>query len=116
MTITMRGTPAGGDSPAQTDHPPAVNATLSQQPSTSGTSPTTSQHEETGEMEVDTDNAEKKITFPTEELERLDEMINRPRWVVPVLPKGELEVLLDSSIDLCKKGESIFQRLFHGLL
>lgn len=27
----------------------------------------------------------------------------RPRWVVPVLPKGELEVLLDVSIDLCKK-------------
>ncbi|KAK6325421.1 hypothetical protein J4Q44_G00047630 [Coregonus suidteri] len=31
-------------------------------------------------------------------------MINRPRWVVPVLPKGELEVLLEAAIDLCKKG------------
>ncbi|XP_061435835.1 probable ubiquitin carboxyl-terminal hydrolase FAF-X [Lethenteron reissneri] len=27
-----------------------------------------------------------------------------PRWVVPVLPKGELEVLLEAAIDLCKKG------------
>lgn len=28
----------------------------------------------------------------------------RPRWVVPVLPKGELEVLLEAAIDLSKKG------------
>lgn len=31
----------------------------------------------------------------------------RPRWVVPVLPKGELEVLLEAAIDLCKKGTNI---------
>lgn len=37
-------------------------------------------------------------------LAKLDEMISRPRWVVPVLPKGELEILLDSSIEMCKKG------------
>ena len=43
--------------------------------------------------------------FPLEELSRLDDMINKPRWVVPVLPKGELEVLLDASIMLCKKGK-----------
>lgn len=42
--------------------------------------------------------------FPHAELARLDEMINRPRWVVPVLPKGELEILLDSAIILCKQG------------
>lgn len=30
----------------------------------------------------------------------------RPRWVVPVLPKGELEVLLEAGIDLSKKGKS----------
>lgn len=29
---------------------------------------------------------------------------SRPRWVVPVLPKGELEVLLEAAIDLSKKG------------
>nr|XP_051686462.1 probable ubiquitin carboxyl-terminal hydrolase FAF-X [Oryctolagus cuniculus] len=34
-------------------------------------------------------------------------MINRPRWVVPVLPKGELEVLLEAAIDLSKKGLDI---------
>ena len=52
--------------------------------------------------------------FPHTELAKLDEMINRPRWVVPVLPKGELEVLLDASIDLCKRskyGEKIKSRL-----
>lgn len=31
----------------------------------------------------------------------------RPRWVVPVLPKGELEVLLEAAIDLSKKGRNI---------
>jgi ubiquitin carboxyl-terminal hydrolase 9/24 len=42
--------------------------------------------------------------FPLAELMRLDEMINRPRWVVPVLHNCELEILLDASIALCKKG------------
>ena len=42
--------------------------------------------------------------FPVAELARLDEMVNRTRWVVPVLPKSELEVLLDASIALCKRG------------
>lgn len=42
--------------------------------------------------------------FAVAELARLDEMINRPRWVVPVLPKGELEVLLDAAIKLSKEG------------
>lgn len=40
--------------------------------------------------------------FPLAELNRLDDMINRPRWVIPVLPKGELETLLDASIRLAK--------------
>lgn len=44
-------------------------------------------------------------TFPHAELARLDEMINRPRWVVPVLHNGELEILLDASIELCRRGE-----------
>lgn len=45
--------------------------------------------------------------FPVAELARLDEMINRPRWVVPVLAKGELEVLLEAAIALCKEGEPV---------
>lgn len=45
--------------------------------------------------------------FPIHELNKLDDMINKPRWVIPVLPKGELEVLLEASIDLCKKGYDV---------
>jgi len=48
---------------------------------------------------------DQEVEFPHIELARLDEMINRPRWVVPVLHNGELEVLLDASIALCKKGQ-----------
>ena len=33
--------------------------------------------------------------------------------MVPVLPKGELEVLLEAAIDLSKKGEFIFYCTFH---
>ncbi|CAG0917225.1 unnamed protein product [Notodromas monacha] len=43
-------------------------------------------------------------SFPLEELDRLDDMIARIRWVVPVLPRGELEVLLLACIDLAKRG------------
>lgn len=46
-----------------------------------------------------------EVAFPLSELSKLDEMINRPRWVVPVLPKGELEVLLEASIKLCRAGK-----------
>ncbi|KAG2456362.1 USP9X hydrolase, partial [Polypterus senegalus] len=42
--------------------------------------------------------------FPHAELAKLDDLINRPCWVVPVLPKGELEVILEAAIDLSKKG------------
>lgn len=40
----------------------------------------------------------------------------RPRWVVPVLPKGELEVLLEAAIDLCKKGNALFLALVCHLI
>ncbi|GBN83734.1 putative ubiquitin carboxyl-terminal hydrolase FAF-X [Araneus ventricosus] len=42
--------------------------------------------------------------FPVAELARLEGMINRSDWNVPVLPKGELEVLLDAAINLSKLG------------
>ena len=35
----------------------------------------------------------------------LNPLLFRPRWVVPVLPKGELEVLLETAIELGKKGK-----------
>jgi ubiquitin carboxyl-terminal hydrolase 9/24 len=47
---------------------------------------------------------EEEELFPIDDLKNLDEMLNRPRWLVPVLPKQELELLLEKSIDLCKKG------------
>ena len=49
--------------------------------------------------------ADAEPEFPVAELARLEEMISRPRWVIPVLPGGELEVLLNAAIDLCKQGE-----------
>lgn len=49
-------------------------------------------------------NPDQEPEFPHVELAKLDEMINRPRWVVPVLPRGELEVLLEASIKLSKDG------------
>lgn len=42
------------------------------------------------------------ITFPVNVLANLDEMINRPRWVVPVFAKGDLEILLQASYNLCR--------------
>ena len=41
--------------------------------------------------------------FPVAKLNKLDELISNPRWVIPVLPGGELEVLLEYCIELCKK-------------
>lgn len=44
------------------------------------------------------------VKFPNECLERLDEMLSRARWIVPVLPEQELQTLLRASISLCTKG------------
>ena len=41
--------------------------------------------------------------FPVAKLNKLDELISNPRWVIPVLPGGELEVLLEYSRELSKK-------------
>lgn len=45
--------------------------------------------------------------FPHDELAKLDEMVNKPKWIIPVLPKAELEILMDATIKLAKKGWSI---------
>ena len=47
---------------------------------------------------------EKEPDFPVDVLTSLDEQLNRPRWVVPVLPKSDLEQLLEASIKLAKAG------------
>ena len=41
--------------------------------------------------------------FPVAKLNKLDELISNPRWVIPVLPGGELEVLLEYSRELSKR-------------
>lgn len=42
--------------------------------------------------------------FPVAKLQSLNQKINNPRWVVPVLPEQELEVLLNYAIKLSKAG------------
>ncbi|GIY19651.1 probable ubiquitin carboxyl-terminal hydrolase FAF-X [Caerostris extrusa] len=110
MTIVMRGGQiGGGDSPQDNvpTQPPRNNPVPSPNVLT----------ESDGSQDEGIDLPEgQEPDFPVTELARLDEMINRPRWVVPVLPKGELEVLLDASINLCKIGldtrSEVCQRFF----
>lgn len=42
--------------------------------------------------------------FPHDLLAKLDEMVNKPKWIIPVLPKAELELLMDATTRLAKKG------------
>lgn len=91
---------------------------LEQTPPTDGTNQGGEQQEGEGESEetsqeiTEGDNEEDEVLvdengdpiYPVEELARLDEMITRQKWVVPVLPKCELEVLLRASIKLCRAG------------
>lgn len=44
------------------------------------------------------------LVFSESDLAKLHEMITRQRWVVPVLPDGELPKLLRAAIDLLKRG------------
>ncbi|KAK6195512.1 hypothetical protein SNE40_000926 [Patella caerulea] len=122
MTKVMKGSPAGGDSPQENANQVGQQNTpeaqvpqnnpapqLSPPPQTvdgfsnQGVSPT--QHDEAGQGDTPVPlGDDQEADFPLVELSKLDEMINRPRWVVPVLPKGELEVLLEASIKLSKEG------------
>ncbi|XP_068152261.1 probable ubiquitin carboxyl-terminal hydrolase FAF isoform X1 [Drosophila tropicalis] len=43
-------------------------------------------------------------SFPTTKLRSLTQKISNPRWVVPVLPEQELEVLLNAAIELTQAG------------
>ncbi|XP_071949723.1 ubiquitin carboxyl-terminal hydrolase 9X-like isoform X2 [Antedon mediterranea] len=104
MTVAMRGNPpAGGE--ATTDGQPGGDGVQSP----NQTPPSQLQDQQaTGSGEsVPEENNElqegEEPPFPHDELARLDDMINKPRWVVPVLPKGELEVLLEATIDLCRR-------------
>ncbi|XP_062303511.1 probable ubiquitin carboxyl-terminal hydrolase FAF-X isoform X2 [Osmerus eperlanus] len=108
MTATTRGSPVGGNDSqgqapdAQSPPPPPQNQTAS--PSSSTEPSPVSPAEEQGQGDAAPALEEDEPAFPHTDLAKLDDMINRPRWVVPVLPKGELEVLLEAAIDLSKKG------------
>ena len=106
MTISVRGGTSGDAVPPT--HPPNNSTAPAQQGSQSNES---DQQQDSENSVVQNDDSaglllpNGEVAFPLAELSKLDEMINRPRWVVPVLPKGELEVLLEASIKLCRAGK-----------
>ncbi|XP_046903853.1 probable ubiquitin carboxyl-terminal hydrolase FAF-X isoform X1 [Hypomesus transpacificus] len=104
MTATTRGSPVGGNDSQAPDaqSQPPQNQTSS--PNSSNETSPVSPGEEQGQGDGLPLLEEEEPAFPHADLAKLDDMINRPRWVVPVLPKGELEVLLEAAIDLSKKG------------
>ena len=50
--------------------------------------------------------------FPHELLLKLDEMVNKTKWIIPVLPKAELEVLMNAAIKLSRKGKILVLKLY----
>ncbi|XP_076857711.1 ubiquitin carboxyl-terminal hydrolase 9X isoform X8 [Brachyhypopomus gauderio] len=110
MTATTRGSPVGGnDSQDQGQAPdgqsqPPLPQNQTSSPTSSNENSPVSPPDEQGGVDCPPQLEEEEPAFPHTDLAKLDDMINRPRWVVPVLPKGELEVLLEAAIDLCKKG------------
>jgi len=108
MTATTRGSPIGGNdiqgqAPDGQSQPPFQQNQTSSADSSSENSPATPPDEQ-GQGDAPPQHEDEEPAFPHTDLAKLDDMINRPRWVVPVLPKGELEVLLEAAIDLSKKG------------
>ncbi|XP_049729318.1 probable ubiquitin carboxyl-terminal hydrolase FAF-X isoform X6 [Loxodonta africana] len=108
MTATTRGSPVGGNdnqgqAPDGQSQPPLQQNQTSSPDSSNENSPATPPDEQ-GQGDGPPQLEDEEPAFPHTDLAKLDDMINRPRWVVPVLPKGELEVLLEAAIDLSKKG------------
>uniref|UniRef100_A0A669CB68 ubiquitinyl hydrolase 1 n=1 Tax=Oreochromis niloticus TaxID=8128 RepID=A0A669CB68_ORENI len=110
MTATTRGSPVGGnDSQGQGQAPdaqsqPPLPQNQTSSPNSSNENSPVSPPDDQGQGDGPPQLEEEEPAFPHTDLAKLDDMINRPRWVVPVLPKGELEVLLEAAIDLSKKG------------
>lgn len=67
-----------------------------------------SPHEFVAEHDNEPANYKQDLYFPREHLVSLEEKINNPRWVIPVLPDQELQILLDAAIKLCRAGMSSF--------
>ena len=108
MTVSVRGGNTA-DALSQNHTTNSMSAPTQQGGQSSG--PNQQQNNENSEVQVDCSGMllpNGEVAFPHAELSRLDEMINRQRWVVPVLPKGELEILLDASIKLCQAGKESF--------
>ncbi|KAF4027179.1 hypothetical protein G4228_018934 [Cervus hanglu yarkandensis] len=108
MTATTRGSPVGGnDSQGQApdgQSQPALQQNQTSSPDSSNENSPATPPDEQGQGDAPSQLEDEEPAFPHTDLAKLDDMINRPRWVVPVLPKGELEVLLEAAIDLSKKG------------
>ena len=66
--------------------------------SLSATNPILSRDQPCGQVEVGSE-------FPVDRLAKLDEQLSRPKWVVPVRPGDDLEILLKSAVKLCKEGK-----------
>lgn len=101
MTVSIRGGHGDQSSPPNPQNSSSNQGGTAQDPSQSGDGDTLVGQDDLSELLLP--NGE--VAFPLAELSKLDEMINRARWVVPVLPKGELEVLLEFSIRLCRAGK-----------
>ena len=107
------GDPAGGPSgggPAAGGgrvSSPAVTAEAGETPTAAEVKAATETSEASNEIVVEgsepiPDPEALIAAFPLAKLTKLEELIHNPRWVIPVLPKGELEVLLETSITLAR--------------
>nr|CAD7397023.1 unnamed protein product [Timema cristinae] len=107
MTIATRGQGVMVDPPdAQATSQPPLNMLanaggMSVEPAEA----TTEQHLPANEPVGEESGTEP--SFPHNKLAMLEEKISSPRWVVPVLPEQELEVLLQASIELCRKAHAL---------
>ena len=53
-----------------------------------------------------------EVEFCISRLKSLDEQLGRPKWVVPVRPKDDLEMLLRGAIKLAKESKYMFNILY----
>ena len=100
------GEPAGGPSGGRVSSP-AVTTEAGETPTAAEVKAATETSEASNEIVVEgsepiPDPEALIAAFPLAKLTKLEELIHNPRWVIPVLPKGELEVLLETSITLAR--------------
>ena len=102
------GDPAGGPAAGGgRGTSPAVTAEAGETPTAAEVKAATETSEASNEIVVEgsepiPDPEALIAAFPLAKLTKLEELIHNPRWVIPVLPKGELEVLLETSITLAR--------------